>query len=89
MAVAKSQDITKYGIDSFMTPFIEDLKTLYCDALTVLINGMEHSIHGALLAFLADTLAAHVVGGFKGSMSFALRVCRSCMIISAQLQVFC
>ena len=86
VAVAKSQDITKYGIDSFMTPFIEDLKTLYCDGITVLINGMEHSIHGALLAFLADTLAAHAVGGFKGSMSFALRVCRSCMITSAQLQ---
>ena len=84
MAVAKSQDITKYGIDSFMSPFIEDLKSLYCDGITVLINGIERSIHGALLAFLADTLAAHAVGRFKG-MSFALRVCRSC-ITSAQLQ---
>lgn len=86
VAVGKSEDINKYGIDIFMTPFIEDLKTLYCDGITVVINRGEHTIHGALLAFLADTLAAHAVGGFKGSMSFALRVCRSCMITSAQLQ---
>ncbi len=45
--------------------------------------------HGALLAFLADTLAAHAVGGFKGSMSFALRVCRTCMVTSEQLQAVC
>ena len=86
VALGKSEHIAKYGIDSFMTPFIEDLKILYCDGITVLMNGKEHTIHGALLAFLADTLAAHSVGGFKGSMSFALRVCRSCMITTTHLQ---
>lgn len=86
VAVGKSQDIDKYGIDSFMTPFIEDLKILYCDGITTLISGEERTVYGALLAFLADTLAAHLLGGFKGSMSFALRVCRSCMITSTQLQ---
>lgn len=86
VAVGKSQDIDRYGIDSFMAPFIEDLKTLYCDGITISISGKELTFHGTLLAFLADTLAAHAVGGFKGSMSFALRVCRSCMITSAQMQ---
>ena len=28
---------------------------------------------------MADSLAAHAVGGFKESMSFALRICRTCM----------
>ena len=37
-------------------------------------------------AFLADTLAPHSVGGFKGSMSFALRICRSCMITTPQVK---
>ena len=31
----------------------------YCDGISVSIGGVEHRIHGALLAFLADTLAAH------------------------------
>ena len=32
-----------------------------------------------IVAFLADNLAAHEVGGFKESFSFARRFCRSCM----------
>lgn len=85
VCVAKHQDIVRYGMDSFLTPFIEDLKTLYVDGITVLIGGKERTFYGALLAILADTQAAHAVGGFKGSMSFALRICRSCMITSADL----
>ena len=38
-----------------------------------------HTIYGGLIAFLADNSAAHAVGGFKESMSFALRICRTCM----------
>ena len=34
---------------------------------------------GALIAFLADNLAAHKIGGFKGPFSFAQKFCRSCM----------
>jgi len=36
--------------------------------------------------FLADTLAAHALGGFKESMSFALRICQSCMITTDDAQ---
>ena len=36
--------------------------------------------------FLADNLAAHVLGGFKESMSFALRVCRSCFCTRSMTQ---
>ena len=86
LAVARSQDIEKYGIDKFLTPFVEELKELYCDGIEVSINGQSHIFYGGLLAFLADTLAAHSLGGFKGSMSFALRVCRSCMITPTQLR---
>lgn len=86
VAVAKHQDIVKYGIDKFLTPFVEDLKDLYCDGITVSFGGEERTIYGALLAFLADTLAAHLVGGFKESMSFSLRICRSCMITLPQVK---
>ena len=35
---------------------------------------------------LADNLAAHALGGFKESVSFALRICRTCMITPLQVQ---
>ena len=82
LGLGKATDITKYGIDCFLKPFVEDLKTLYCDG--VCIGGIDY--YGRLVAFLADTLAAHLLGGFKGSMSFAHRICRSCMITTEQAQ---
>ena len=60
--------------------FVYDLKTLYVDGVTAEISGKVCTFYGGLLAFLADYLAAHAVGGFKQSSSFALRICRSCMI---------
>ena len=85
VAVARSQDIVHYGIDAFLKPFVEDLKVLYCDGVVGLLNGEPHTYYGALVAFLADTLAAHLLGGFKGSMSFAQRICRTCMISPTQI----
>ena len=41
---------------------------------------------GALLAFLADNLAAHELGGFKESFSFARKFCRSCLTDKEQSQ---
>jgi len=69
----------KYGIDDFTAPFVEDIKTLYCNGLTVSVAGVD-CVHGGLMAVVAHNLAAHLVGGFKQSMSFALRICRGCMI---------
>ena len=80
LAIGRNQDISKYGLDALLAPFVDDLKTLYLDGITVDIGGKECTFHGGLLAFLADNLAAHLVGGFKGSFSFARRICRSCMI---------
>lgn len=70
----------------FLTPFVEDLKQLYLDGVPVTIGDQHMSLHGGLLTFLSDTLAAHAVGGFKGSVSFALRVCRTCMVTAEQIQ---
>lgn len=80
VAVGRHRDICKYGIDAFLMPFVEDLKTLYCDGVEIMVGSTQTTFFGALLAFLADNLAAHTVGGFKESMSFALRICRTCMI---------
>ena len=79
LGVALQQDIDRYGIDTFLKPFVEDLKRLYVDGITVSVDSKQSTYYGALIAFLADTQAAHKVGGFKGSVSFAHRICRSCM----------
>ena len=81
VGVARSEDINHYGIDKFMLPFVDDLKTLYLDGV-MSCNGTV--FRGALLAFLGDNLASHLVGGFKESISFALRICQSCMITNDQ-----
>ena len=82
VAVAKCSDIDTYGIDTFLKPFVEELKLLYLDGLCV--NGTKY--RGALIAFLADTQAAHKVGGFKGSVAFAQRICRTCMAARSDVQ---
>ena len=86
VGVAKCTDIEQYGIDAFPSPFIEDHKEIYLDGVSVLIDGVEQTFYGALLAMLADTLAAQTLGAFKESFSFALRVCRTCMITKPQVQ---
>ena len=80
VCVGRYEDISSYGLDAFLEPFVDDLKTLYFDGVTAEIGGKVCTFYGGLLAFLADNLAAHAVGGFKQSSSFALRICRSCMI---------
>ena len=42
-------------------------------------------IQGGVLYVLADTLAAHDIGGFKVGVGFALRKCRMCMATKEQL----
>ena len=81
-AVAKYQFIEKYGINAILRPFVEDLNKLSSSGVNVTVNGSTENYKGALLAFLADTLASHLLGGFKRSMSFAYRNCRTCMATS-------
>ena len=62
LAVACSQDIDRYGIDAILQPFVDDLKCLYVDGIGVNVGPTESKHYGTLLA---DTQAAHKVGGFK------------------------
>ncbi len=42
-------------------------------------GGISHLFYGTVLLCLADTLAAHQLGGFKVGVGFSLRICRDCM----------
>ena len=78
--------ISKHGIDKVLEPFVEEMKTLHAHKLTHSIDSQNTVYDVGLLAFLADNLAAHQVGGFKESMSFAYRICRTCMATTEQTQ---
>lgn len=79
VAIATVLIIENYGIDRILQPFVRDINKLTESGITVNIDGTDRTFHGALLAVIADTLASHQLGGFKGSMSWALRICRTCM----------
>ena len=49
------------------------------------IGGKPKLVRGAVLFALADTLAAHDLGGFKIGVGFALRKCRMCLATGQQI----
>ena len=53
-----------------MKPFVDELNHLHNEKLEVTIGTTSETYEVALLA---DNLAAHQIGGFKESMSFAYR----------------
>ena len=79
VALAPSPVIVKHGMDKFLKKFVEDVNMLSCKGIEVNLSGTIRHFNVGLLAFLADNLAAHQLGGFKESMSFAYRICRTCM----------
>ena len=84
---ARVEDIKKDGIDSFLSPFV-DLNTLYFDSVSInsilipsIMYFKEHFV-----AFLADNMAEHSLGGFKES-SWAKRICRCWMATVSSVQI--
>ena len=41
LSVSKCTNIAKYGLDSLLSPFVDDLKELYLDGINVHINGEQ------------------------------------------------
>lgn len=50
-----------------------------------MIKGKQQFITGGVLYVLADTLAAHDIGGFKVGVGFSLRKCRDCLATGEQI----
>ena len=66
IAVCKTKDLKKHGIDQVLKPFIDDLVTLGSPAgYPFMIDGKEKKFRGALLCFCGDTPASNFVSGFK------------------------
>ena len=43
------------------------------------MNSQDVFVKGAVVCMLADTQAAHSIGGFKVGVGFVLRKCRDCL----------
>ena len=52
-------------MDLFLKPFVASMKLLSENGLTVSIHCKDHHYNVGLLPFLADTLSAYAIGGFK------------------------
>ncbi len=50
------------------------------------VEGVTHHFYETVLLCLADTLAAHQLGGFKEGVGFSLRICRDCMATREDIQ---
>ena len=77
--VVKYTNVEKYGINEILKPLVQDLNVLSSRGIDVTTNNVTRNYKGALLAFVADTAASHLVGGFKKSVGSAYRMCRTCM----------
>ena len=74
--------------------FVEGSQTIFSHTISCLKAGVEEKLtqHGIDieridgLQKLTDNLAAHLIGGFKQSMSFAPRLCVTCMATTEQIQ---
>ena len=49
------------------------------------LRGQKQLVRGGVLFVLADTLAAHSIGGFKVGVGFSLRKCCMCLATKEQL----
>lgn len=49
------------------------------------LRGKQQIVRGNVLYALADTPAAHSLGGFKSGVGFALRKCRVCLATYEQM----
>lgn len=80
LAMCKQQDLKKSSVDTLLHDFVTAMKNLW-DGAVLNIPGMGTEKHfGMLAAVVADTPAAHLLGGFKEGVGGAEKPCRVCEI---------
>lgn len=78
LAIAKSEHVKKFGMRKILQPFVDDIRTLQTEGITIVVDGRETNYKGTLLFSPCDHPAAAELGGFKQTVT-AYRFCRSCM----------
>ena len=70
--------LSKYGYQSILQPFLEDLEKLETSGIKVFIEERSIVFQGTLSMVIADNLEAHVLGGFFYNFSRVNHFCRYC-----------
>lgn len=79
LGVVNANDIKKFGIDTMLDPFIKEITEFSTNGFQFSLGQGVEKWKGSLVAVVADTLAAHQIGGFKEGVGFATQKCRNCM----------
>jgi hypothetical protein len=86
LALAKSADVKQFGLASLLKDFCDAMQQLHA-GIVLDVPGFGNEMHYGKLGFLlADTLAAHSLGGFKEGVGGAARPCRTCEIKKSDMQ---
>jgi hypothetical protein len=75
--LARTAFVKKYTLSKVLEVFVEDLKRLEVEGITVSIG--SDNFH-SLATISADNLRSHQLGGFRMIFSCG-RVCRHCLVI--------
>lgn len=86
LAVCYTSDIKKYGFQPILDPFIKEMEQLESDSGVELdLDGRACKVHGTLVSYSADTLAAHELLGFLSPSANLL--CRLCKATREGIQI--
>ena len=102
IAVVTYPILKEYGFEAVLQPFINNMNKLrkvhtlvllsitlfWLQGCLLTINDKEILVKGAVLAMLADTQAAHAIGGFKVGVGFSLRKCGNCLATKETMSVW-
>lgn len=72
LALAKSSDLKKFGLELLLADFIDSMKLL-AEGTEIVVNGSKLFVHGMLGPCSGDTPALAYVGGFKQGVGGATR----------------
>ncbi len=77
-AFSLGRNIKQYSFEKVLEPFINHLnKAVYVFSLQTAVEWLHSDTMGTIR--VADTLAAHQVGGFKMGVGWSFRKCRDCL----------
>ena len=84
-AIAKSSMVKKYGVGAILQPIIEDMQKLQ-GGHEFTFDNEPCVLVGNLLAYVGDTPAPNILGGFKESVGGSFSKCRECFCTTDDLK---
>lgn len=84
LGMVSSDLLKRRGVNTFIAPFLADLKLLY-NGVELNVRNDKRKWFGVLVNFAGDMPASNFMGGFKESVEFTNLPCQTCMINKSDL----